>query len=190
MGATPADSPGSGSHPLIRFDEFMAKKTRKQKQRAPATARSGDRQGGTAADYTRPRPRPPGGADAPSDVLADLPGSGAEVAARARTTSPSPPLSRRRTMSRYAAADGSSRRRVQRSTPRRSHGRRAAARAPPRCSSRSKATTRPSRSTAFPTSPRPPPCRDHGVADDRAHPHRRVRGHAYQPVISETPACV
>ena len=40
-GATPRGFDlGSGSHPLIRFDEFMAKKTRKQKQRA-ATRRPG-----------------------------------------------------------------------------------------------------------------------------------------------------
>ncbi len=104
---------GSGPHPLIRFGEFMAKKTRKQKQRA-ATRRPGApapaAPGAAARQTTAPTPLAPRPAQPQALPETVLPLPGAELAIE------SEPIDE--TADDLAAApDGSARRRVQRVNP-------------------------------------------------------------------------
>jgi hypothetical protein len=99
--------------PLIRFDEFMAKKTRKQKQRAAtrrpgtpaATPRNAAPRQATAPVPVTPRPVP---AQVLPDTVLPPPGTELEIESEADENTDE---------NLVATADGASRRRVQRVNP-------------------------------------------------------------------------
>jgi len=112
LSAQPRLDVGWGAHPLIRFGEFMAKKTRKQKQRA-ATRRPGTQAPAAPRLATRPAAPPAPVSPRPQpqvlpETVLPLPGTELEI-----ESEPDDETARNL----VAATDASSRRRVQRVTP-------------------------------------------------------------------------